>query len=360
MSLHKIPVEGFEYGGVLRKKTMRAAVFEGEGVLKVKDMPYPVIKNPHQLIIKVEAASICGSDLHGLAVPPGQYMKPGIIYGHEFCGTIVKMGERVEGFTLGEMVAVNPRVRCGKCYECTHNKGDLCSHSDHYGQLADGGFSEYALVDEDQLYHVDASVPAEIIAQTEPIACIMNAVKEARPTPVDYVLLYGAGPIGLSFIRVLKVYGIRNLIVAAKGEKRVQEAYTCGADIVVNVEKESVEEVMKQYWEYKADLVIDAVGRGTVLEETVNLVNPQGRILLFGLDQNTKAMIPPSVFTLNEISLKGVLGKDFPAALEMIKNPGLQLEKIITHRISLEEIHFGMDLMKRKEACRVIVFPHGI
>ena len=298
--------------------------------------------------------------MHGLAVPPGQYMKPGIIYGHEFCGTIVEMGEKVEGFALGEMAAVNPRVRCGKCYECTHNKGDLCSNSSHYGQLADGGFSEYALVDEGQLYHVDASIPAEIVAQTEPIACIMNAVKEARPTPVDYVLLYGAGPIGLSFIRVLKVYGIRNLIVSAKGEKRIREAYACGADIVADVEKESAEEVMKRHWPYNADLIIDAVGRGNVLEEAVNLVNPQGRILLFGLDQNAKATIPPSVFTLDEISLKGVLGKDFPAAVEMIKNPDLQLEKIITHRISLEEIHLGMDLMKKKEACRVIVFPQGL
>ena len=298
--------------------------------------------------------------MHGLAVPPGQYMKPGIIYGHEFCGTIVEMGEKVEGFALGEMAAVNPRVRCGKCYECTHNKGDLCSNSSHYGQLADGGFSEYALVDEGQLYHVDASIPAEIVAQTEPIACIMNAVKEARPTPVDYVLLYGAGPIGLSFIRVLKVYGIRNLIVSAKGEKRIREAYACGADIVADVEKESAEEVMKRHWPYKADLIIDAVGRGNVLEEAVNLVNPQGRILLFGLDQNAKATIPPSVFTLDEISLKGVLGKDFPAAVEMIRNPDLQLEKIITHRISLEEIHLGMDLMKKKESCRVIVFPQGL
>ena len=188
----------------------------------------------------------------------------------------------------------------------------------------------------------------------------MNAVKTAQPTPVDYVLLYGAGPIGLSFIRVLKVYGIQNLIVTAKGEKRVQEAYACGADIVVDVEKESVEDVMKKYWPYKADLVIDAVGRGNVLEEAVHLVNPQGRILLFGLDQNAKSTIPPSIFTLDEVSLKGVLGKDFPAAVEMVKNPGLQLEKIITHRISLEDIHTGIELMRKKEACRVIVFPHGV
>ncbi|MCI9357305.1 MAG: alcohol dehydrogenase catalytic domain-containing protein [Lachnospiraceae bacterium] len=341
-------------------KKMRAAVFEGEGVLKIKDVDYPVIKKPTQLIIKVEAASICGSDLHGLAVPPGQYMKPGIIYGHEFCGTIVEMGSEVRGFKIGEMTAVNPRVRCGRCYECTHNKGDLCSNSSHYGQLADGGFSEYALVDERQLYHVESSIPSEIAAQAEPMACIMNAVKTAQPAPVDYVLLYGAGPIGLSFIRVLKVYGIRNLIAAAKGEKRVQEAYACGADVVVDVSRESVADVVKEHWPFKADLVIDAVGRGNVLEEAVHLVNPKGRIVLFGLDQNAAAAIPPAVLTLNEVKMEGVLGKDFPAALEILKNPELQLEKIITHRVSLENIHVGIELMRKKEACRVIVFPHGI
>ena len=121
---------------------MKAAIFEGEGVLRVKDVPMPEVRRPDDVVIKVEAASICGSDIHGLAVPPGQYMKPGIIYGHEFCGTIVEKGPEADGFEVGEMVAVNPRVRCGKCYECTHNRGDLCSNSDHYGQLADGGFSE--------------------------------------------------------------------------------------------------------------------------------------------------------------------------------------------------------------------------
>lgn len=340
-------------------KKMRAAVFEGEGVLKIKDVDYPVLKKPSQMIIKVEAASICGSDLHGLAVPPGQYMKPGIIYGHEFCGTVVETGSQAAGFKVGERAVVNPRVRCGRCYECIHNKGDLCSNSSHYGQLADGGFSEYALVDEGQLYHVDPSISPEIAAQAEPIACIMNAVRIAQPAPVDYVLLYGAGPIGLSFIRVLKVYGIRNLIVAAKGEKRVQEAYACGADIVVDISRESVGEVVKKHWPFKADLIIDAVGRGNVLEEAVHLVNPKGRIVLFGLDQNAKASIPPAIFTLNEVKMEGVLGKDFPAALEILKNPELQLEKIITHRVSLEDIHEGIELMRKKEACRVIVFPHG-
>ena len=155
---------------------MKAAIFEGEGVLTVKEVPKPEIRRPDDVVIRVEAASICGSDIHGLAVPPGQYMKPGIIYGHEFCGTIVEKGEEADGFAIGERVAVNPRVRCGKCYECTHNRGDLCSNSDHYGQLADGGFAEYALVSAGQLYHVDETLSPDIVAQTEPLACVVSAL----------------------------------------------------------------------------------------------------------------------------------------------------------------------------------------
>ncbi|MCQ2501798.1 MAG: alcohol dehydrogenase catalytic domain-containing protein, partial [Lachnospiraceae bacterium] len=328
------------------------------GTLKVKEVPYPQIKKPSQLIIKVEAASICGSDIHGLADPPGQYMKPGIIYGHEFCGSIVEMGDDVEGFEIGELVAVNPRVRCGRCYECTHNKGDLCSNSDHYGQLADGGFAEYALVDAGQLYHVGKDVPAEIVAQVEPLACVVSALNKVKPSPMDYVILYGAGPIGLTFIRVLKAFGVTNLIVTAKGEDRVKEAKNCGADLVVDVEKEKLEDVVKANWPYKADVIIDAVGRGSVLEEAMQLINPQGRILLFGLDNNARSTISPGAIVLNEISLFGGLGKDFPGALELIKNPDLGLDQFITHRVSMDEIFEGIEAMRQKKACRVIVLPH--
>ncbi|MCQ5128493.1 alcohol dehydrogenase catalytic domain-containing protein [Butyricicoccus faecihominis] len=338
---------------------MRAAIFEGNGVLTVKSVPIPQLQRDTQLLLKIEAASICGSDLHGLAVPPGQYMKPGIVYGHEFCGTIVKMGQAVQGFALNERVAVNPRVRCGACYECTHGKGDLCSNSYHYGQTGDGGFAQYALVEAKQLYRVDPSIPPEIAAQAEPLACVMNAIHRARPTPVDHVLLYGAGPIGLTFVRVLKLFGIQNLIVTAKGERRVQEARNCGADIVVDTQKERVEDVMRAHWPYGADLVIDAVGRGPIFSEALPLMNPQGRLILFGFDANASTTLPPSLFTLNELSVCGVLGKDFPSALEILKRKDLALDRFITHRLALDDILQGIDLMRRKEACRVIVYPNG-
>lgn len=339
---------------------MKAAIFEGEGVLTVREVEMPKIRRSTELILKVECASICGSDIHGLNVPPGQYMKPGIIYGHEFCGTIMEMGDDVEGFEVGDRVAVNPRVRCGTCYECIHNKGDLCSDSYHYGQTGDGGFAQYALVDAGQLYRVDKGVSPDLAAQAEPLACVMNAATIARPMPTDYVLLYGAGPIGLTFIRVLKLFGIKNLIVTAKGGERVEEAKNCGADIVVDVQKESVADAMRREWPYRADLIIDAVGRGDVLSEAFELLNPRGRMILFGLDNNARSVISPGAIVMNEYTLLGVLGKDFPAAIEILKHKDLGLERFITHRIPLEEIGTGIELMRSKQTCRVLVYPNGL
>ena len=89
---------------------------------------------------------------------------------------------------------------------------------------------------------------------------------------MDYVILYGAGPIGLTFLRTLKVFGVKNLIMTAKGEDRVAEAKACGADIVVDVEKENIEDVVQANWPFKADVLIDAVGRGTVLPEAMKLI----------------------------------------------------------------------------------------
>lgn len=339
--------------------TMRAAVFEGNGVLKVKSVPIPQVRRDTDVLLRVDAASICGSDLHGLAVPPGQYMKPGIIYGHEFCGTVVQAGSAARGFAPGDRVAVNPRVRCGRCYACTHGKGDLCSDSYHYGQTGDGGFAQYALADAGQLYHADPSIPPDILAQAEPLACVMSAIGRARPTPVDHVLLYGAGPIGLTFLRVLRLFGVKNLIVSAKGAQRVQEARDCGADLVVDTETERMADVMRAHWPFGADLVIDAVGRGPILAEALPLMNPQARLVLFGLDNNARTTLPPAVLTLNELTVFGVLGKDFPAALALLARPDLGLDRFITHRLPLEDIGAGIDLMRRKQACRVIVYPNG-
>ena len=166
--------------------TMKAAVYEGEGVLTVKEVVIPQVRKDTDVLIRVDAASICGSDLHGLTIPPGVVHTPNIIYGHEFCGTVVEKGSSVEAFEIGDFVTVNPRVRCGHCYECTHNRGDLCSETYHYGETGDGGFAEYALVDAGQMYRVRKSAN-DVRSQIGAFTVLANAKAKAAANPGYHV-----------------------------------------------------------------------------------------------------------------------------------------------------------------------------
>ena len=338
--------------------TMQAAVFKGNGILKVETVNIPRIEKEDQVLLEIQAASICGSDIHALSVPPGQVISSGVIMGHEFFGKIIEKGEKVQQYQIGDCVAVNPCLPCGECWECRHNMRNLCVQPRHYGQTCDGGFARYAVVESSQIYSLPSDIDPDIAAQTEPLACVMYSLNLVKPTPADYVLIYGAGPIGLTYIKALKAFGIEDFVVIAKGKARVKQARECGAGFVIDIEEESVADRIREEWGGGlADVVIDAVGRGSVLTEAVHLLNSRGRIMLFGLDHNAMASVPPAVYTQKELTMYGALGKDFPAAIRLIRDKGIDLKQFVTHRVPLREINHAIELLKKKKACRVIVYP---
>lgn len=339
--------------------TMRAAVFKGNGVLQLERVDIPRIREPDQVLLRVQAASICGSDIHALHVPPGQVITPGVIMGHEFFGTVVESGPKARKFQPGDTVAVNPCLPCGECWECRHGMGNLCPNPRHYGQTCDGGFAEYVLVEASQLYRLPAGVDPDAAAQTEPLACVLRGLELLNPAPVDHVLLYGAGPIGLTFIKVLKLYGVQHLAVAAKGASRIEQAKRFGAEFVEDAQVGITPEALANRWGCFADIVIDAVGTGEVLSKAVRLVNSRGRILLFGLNHNARAEVSPAIFTQKEIRLTGVLGKSFIPAVSMLEDRRIDLGELVTHRFGLEDIDIALNLLRSKEASRVILYPNG-
>lgn len=336
---------------------MQAAVFKGDGVLKVQEVNIPQIQEPNQVLLKVHAASICGSDIHALHVPPGQVISKGVIMGHEFCGTIVEAGEKVRAYQIGDYVAVNPCLPCGECWECKHNMRNLCVSPRHYGQTCDGGFAEYVLVEDSQLYKIPETVNRDVAAQTEPLACVMAGMNMIQPKPTDHVLLYGVGPIGLTFVQVLRIFGIRHLAVIAKGEARKEQARKCGADFVIDMQEKEIDKILTTEWGCGADIVIDAVGTGAILTQAMTLLNSRGKILLFGLNHNAISQVPPAVLTQKELQIMGVLGKAFPEAIELLSDERLRLDQFITHRFALRDIQQALMLLRNKEASRVILYP---
>jgi len=341
---------------------MLAAVFQGNGVLKLEEREIPQIIHPTDVRIKVTAAGICGSDLHILHVPPAQYAKPGTPMGHEFFGVVDEVGAEVTQYKPGDTVVVDNIQKCHVCEYCRNGMDNLCPDAEIYGQTLPGGFAQYAVIPEAQLLPMPSAVKPELAAQTEPLACVMNGMKKINPTPDDKVLLYGAGPIGLTFIRVLKLYGVKNLAVCEMASERKEWAKKCGADLVLDSSQDDVKKVLQEKWGSLCDIVIDAVGAGSIFGEAVHLLQAGGRLLIFGQNANAMSQVPPAVITRNELTVMGTYcaHHTFPTAIKLLQDERLGLEQIVSHKLELKDILTGIELLKQQKACRVIIYPNGI
>jgi (R,R)-butanediol dehydrogenase/meso-butanediol dehydrogenase/diacetyl reductase len=152
------------------KGTMKAAVFEGLGKLVLKEVPIPQIKKSDEVLIKVEAASICGTDVHILDVPPGYPAKPGIILGHEYIGEIIEIGSEVKDFQVGDRIVLDPNLTCGHCYYCNLGKPNMCLNTEVLGITINGGFAEYSVVPVKAIFKIRKDIPTDIAIFAEPLA----------------------------------------------------------------------------------------------------------------------------------------------------------------------------------------------
>ena len=342
----------------MSEKTMRAAVFEGEGVFHVTDVPVPS-PSAKEVLVKIEAGSICGSDLHVLSVPPGQYAKPGTVLGHEFLGFVEETGEGVNSVKKGDRVVIEPIVPCGMCDACRRNLTNMCENPSILGQTVNGGFAEYCVAPEAFLHPVSEEIPAKIAALAEPIAYVMHGMMELNPQPYERVVLYGAGAIGLIFYNMLKAYGVRNLALCETMESRREDARRCGVEFIIDPLTEDVDAVLREKWGGGPDIGIDAVGAGAVFEQLVGLMNKGGKILIFGQNNTQTSTVYPSQINTKQLTIFGTMAvyHSIPAAIEMMKGMEEQLAKIVTHELPLEQFEDGIRLLREKKALKVVIYP---
>lgn len=340
-------------------RMMKAAVFKGSGVLSLEQVPVPEIRQPDDVLIRVSACSICGSDLHVLAVPPGQYAKPGTILGHEFVGTVAETGPGVTTVRPGDKVVAEPNIRCGICPECRRGNFNLCRNAVNTGQQRDGGFAEYCLMPEKQLYKVPEDLPDRTAALAEPLACVMNGMMKINPQPHEKVVLFGAGAIGLLFVKVLRRYGVRQIAVCETIPARLEDAKHAGAQLVFNPAKDDLPSELEKAWGSLADVAIDAVGAGAVFEQIIPVMNCGGRVLIFGQNMTQYSTIRPGDINCKELTITATLStkNSFGPAISILTDPEAAIDEVATHTVALEDIHRGIDLMRSREAVKVVVVP---
>jgi threonine dehydrogenase-like Zn-dependent dehydrogenase len=213
-----------------------------------------------------------------------------------------------------------------------------------------------------QLYKFPFRVPGAIGGQTEPLACVMNGVKKANPSPLDNIILYGAGPIGLLYLRCFIAYGVKNIIVCEMAPKRQEYAKQCGATAIVDPTKVDLMEYMMNLWGEKATIVVDAVGASPILEQSIPLLQSGGKHIIFGQNSNAVSTINTADIVVNELQIIGsyITKFTFPGAIKMITTQGFGAEKIVSHKLELKDIVQGVELAKAKKSSRVIIYPNGL
>ncbi len=345
---------------------MQAAIFKGAGNLVLTDNhPKPEVTAADQVLIRVTGVGICGTDLHILQVPPAHPARIGIVEGHEFTGVVEALGGGVSDFKVGESVLIDPHPGCGVCDECRRRRPDRCipllassgepGHPGTIGIFSDGAMAEYVVVPRRSLYKVDQSVPSHIAALAEPLACVINASEKLKVQPGEFVVVLGAGPIGLLFTALLRANGASKLIVSEPSEYRRNAAREVGADIVVH--PDDLAETMATEMPGGADVAVEAVG--PLLPLAIRLVGPRGRVLQFGHDETVNPAVPVGELLKKEVTIYGAfIGRyTFDTAARIMASGKLPLDKIVSHQLPLSKVHEGLDLLREGKGLKIVLTP---
>jgi len=342
---------------------MKAAVYYGVNDVRIESRPIPKVGS-NEVLIRVRACGICASDYRSVKIRKSTYIKPPRILGHEIAGEIVEVGDNVKGFEEGMRVTIAPGVGCGKCSFCLVGKDNLCRDRLVIGANLDGGFAEYIKLPEAYLKGVipfPKNLKFEEVALTEPLSCCLHGIIRANVSLGDTVVILGAGPIGLFHLQLAKASGA-NVIVVETVKKRKELARKFGADEVVDFREVDPVRTIKDLTNgEKADKVIVAVGSVQAITQGLNMVRDSGTLVIFGgVPPGTSMSIYPNLIHYSEINVTGSIDStiaEFKKALELISKKIINVNSMISHIISLENIMEGFELIEKKESIKVIVKP---
>jgi threonine dehydrogenase-like Zn-dependent dehydrogenase len=333
---------------------MRAAVFEGEGRLVVRDVPDPT-PAPDEVLIEVEACGVCGSDVQIINVPPGHPSSPPVIIGHEFVGWVRAVGATVRGVAVGSRVVVDPDPKCGACDSCRAGRPANCTNIVALGVHRDGALARYVTTPANTAYPISSDVPAEMATLVEPLACVVNGTNRAAVRPGESVVVFGAGAIGCLFIAVFRASGAGRIVAIEPSSARAAVARAVGADTVVTPDDWAAHrsELMPQ----GADVVVDAVG--SVLPQAIEAAGMGARIVVFGMNGNARPPVHQVEIVEKGLAILGsyISNFTFPAAIRLVESGRLNLAPMISAVIPIDDTLAGIERLRSGEAVKIVIKP---
>lgn len=355
---------------------MKAALWHARHDIRIEDVPEPTAPGPGEVIIKVNACGICGTDLEEyragpLFIPVAQPnpltgCQAPLILGHEFAGEVVEVGKGVTRFKPGDHLAPDVLLYCGECFWCQRHQVTLCDKLAALGLMGDGGLAEYCKLPVNMAIRVPNGLSDDHAAMAEPLSVAVRAVRRGRLAPGETVAIFGGGAIGLFCLQVARAAGAGEVFVVEPQPGRRELARQLGASAVIDPKTvDPVVELRKLTDGIGPDVVLEAAGVVTVTPVAIQAARKAGRIVLVGIPVTaTTFNFFDIVLTEKEVigSLSHVYDEDYATAVRWLGDGRILAEPLISARIPLERlITDGLERLEQQpaETLKVLVKPHG-
>ena len=310
---------------------MKALVYTAPRRMELRDLPLPVIKS-REVLIKIKAAGICGSDKNGFLGRSTKRVPP-LVLGHEFSGEIVDAGSEVSRFRVGQAVAVYPLITCGRCAYCTIGQAHLCAERKLFGLDFNGALAEYVAVPDQCVFAIPSNVGFVAAALAEPLAVALHVMEHIPNLSSATGLIYGAGSLGVLVCIAAKILGVRSIAVVEKNQHRLEVVKQLGADLIVNSDRgDSIEKILEWTGRRGVDFSVDAVGHTICRKEAVVLTRSGGIILLVGL-MDALTEFDTATIIARELAVKGSYAytrDNFEKSLCLIAEGKIPMELFVT------------------------------
>lgn len=344
---------------------MKAVRLIGKEKIELQNVPIPEISE-NELLIKVKAASICGTDvrMYKNGYKDVSENNP-LTLGHEFAGDIVKTGKNVTAYKEGQKVSIAPNIGCGTCDLCVSGQTHLCETYEAFGITMDGGFAEYVKVPKNAITQgnitvLDHDISYQEAALVEPLSCVYNGQKLLHAHPGADTLIIGMGPIGIMHIMIAKLFGAGKIFINDLSEERMQKARKLFPDVIPI--QGNVEEELKKINPKGVDVCIIAAPAPTAQAQCLSYMNMNGKILYFGGLPKDKELVPinTNLIHYKQLHIQGCTKQsvsDYRLCTKLVNDKRIPLELIMSDTYCLDSFNEALDnAVKAKGLKHVIVF----
>lgn len=327
--------------------------------IELREVPVPE-PGPGEVLVRVLAASVCGTDLHIFNWDPWAQgrIKPPLIPGHEFSGAVAGVGAGVTAVKEGDFVSAEMHVACGKCLQCRIGQAHICQHVKILGVDANGAFARYVIIPETNIWKLSPTIPRDWCSLLDPLGNAVHTVL-AGDIAARTALVTGCGAIGLFSVAVAKACGAAKVFAVEVNAHRRSVAATMGADLVLDPATDNVEEqILEATGGTGVDVLLEMSGHPAAIEQGFSLLRTGGRASLLGIPSKPVEMDLARDVIFKGATVQGINGRKMYETwfqMEALLASGkLNLEPVITHRLKLSEFTHAMGFLKSGEAIKVV------